>query len=419
MRVALLILLIAANAHAEDWPRWRGVRGDGTWQGPRLPEKWPEGGPKRVWQVEVGGGYAGISVADGRVFTMDYANNTERILCLDAKNGKLLWSHSYPVKYGDLGGYSNGPRSAPTIHDGRVYTLGAVGHLFCFEAATGKIEWSKDLVLDVKARVPMWGFSAPPIVDGDQLLVHCGAEPNGSLVSFDRLTGKERWRSLNDPTGYCVPFVIDRPTGKQIVMWTPENIRCVAAKDGKLLWSIPYEITYGVSIATPLIADDIVFITAYWKGSKAIRLGAKPTDHDLIWEDTRNLCGLMAQPLYRDGHVYSIDKDHGLTCFELKTGKKLWDDDNTMTPRGRNPHASFVWVGDRDRILSLNAKGELILARVDPKGYREESRAKVLDKDVWGHPAFAGRYLFAKSDGAERWRGSGQHHLVCVELAPE
>ena len=124
----------------------------------------------------------------------------------------------------------------------------------------------------------------------------------------------------------------------------------------------------------------------------------------------------MAQPLYRDGHVYSIDKTLGLTCFELKTGKKLWDDDNQLTPKARNPHASIVWLNDGDRALALNATGELVLCRLNPKGYDEQSRTKVLPAQVWGHPAFAGRFMFAKTDGAEAWQKAGPSELICVEL---
>jgi len=432
MRWALILLFCGAGiTHAEDWPQWRGVRGDGTWRAPALPAQWPEAGLKKSWDIPIGGGYGGIAVAADRVFVMDLQppvevarpksddpDGIERILCLNPNDGSMIWSHQYPVKYGNLGGYANGPRAMPTVAGKHVYTLGAVGHLNCFDVATGKLIWHKDTVRECKARIPDWGFAAAPVVDGERLLVHLGAEANGCLIACDRLTGRELWRSLNDPSGYTPPVLFDRPTGRQIVMWTPTHIRGLDARKGQLLWSVPYEITYGVSIATPIIVDDIVFVTAYWKGSKAIRLGPKATDHELLWESPRELCGLMAQPLHRDGYLYSIDKDHGLTCVELKTGKKLWDDDNAMTPRGRNPHASFVWLNDTSRILSLNAKGELILAELNPKGYHEQSRTKLFDGEVWSHPAFAGRHLYVRTDGAERWRGSGPHRLRCFELVP-
>jgi len=431
LAVAALVM-VAGSVVAEDWPRWRGPRGDGTWNAPKLPEKWPVNGLKVAWKQPVGGGYAGIIAAQGRVFTLDLEpaipprpkgaiedgnpDGTERVLCFDAKTGEELWKHSYAVKYRDLGGYGNGPRTSPTLHDGRVYTLGAVGHLFCFDAKTGKIIWQHDTVADFKAQVPEWGFAGSPIIEGENVIVHIGAKDGGCVIAFDRLTGKERWRSLDDPAGYCTPAVFDTPAGRVMVLWTPKHIHALDPANGKPLWKVPYEVTYGVSIASPIYRDGIVFVTGYWEGSKAIKLGAKPTDHELIWADSKNLRGLMAQPLYRDGHAYSIDKNLGLTCFELKTGRKLWDDDNQLTPKARNPHASIVWLNDGDRALSLNSTGELVLCRLNPSGYDEQSRTKVLSGQVWGHPAFAGRFMFAKTDGAEAWRRAGQSELVCVEL---
>jgi outer membrane protein assembly factor BamB len=425
------VLLFTSPSRAEDWPRWRGPRGDGSWNAPKLPDKWPATGLKTIWKQPVGGGYAGVTVADGRVYTLDLEapiapkpkdkddrkpDGTERVLCFDAATGDRLWSHSYPVKYGYLGGYANGPRTSPTIHDGKVYTLGAVGHLFCFDAKTGKVLWQHDTVAKFKAQVPEWGFAGSPVIDGGNLIVHLGAKDGGCVIAFDRATGKEKWRSLDDPAGYCTPAVFDTPAGRALVLWTPKNVHALDPATGKALWKVPYVVSYGVAIASPIYRDGIVFVTGYWEGSKAIKLGPKPTDHELIWTDAKNLRGLMAQPLYRDGHVYTMDKDAGLTCFELKTGKKLWDDDNQLTPKSRNPHASIVWLNDGDRALALNSIGELVLLRLNTKGYAEESRTKVLNGQVWGHPALAGRFLFAKTDGAEAWRKAGKCELVCVEL---
>jgi outer membrane protein assembly factor BamB len=304
----------------------------------------------------------------------------------------------------------------PTVHDGRVYTLGAVGHLFCFDAASGQVLWSKDMVRDFKARVPMWGFAASPLLDGDRVILHTGAEPDGCLMALDRRTGQEVWRSLPDPAGYCTPILIDSRGGRQLVAWTPENVRGLDPVTGKLLWTVPYAVTYGVSMATPIFREDILFVSGYWEGSKAIRLGPGLTDAELVWEDNRYLRGLMAQPLYRGGNGYSLDKTAGLTCFELKTGKKLWDDGNRMTPRGRNPHASMVWLNDSDRALCLNSVGELILARLTPAGYQELSRTKVIDGKVWSHPAFAGDRVYLRNDGAEQSGAGGPFELICLSL---
>ncbi len=383
----------------EDWPQFRGPRGDGTWRGPELPDRWPDGGLERLWRHPIGGGYAGVVAADSRVITMDRQTEpkeVERILCFDANTGKLVWTHDYEVTYGDLS-YGNGPRAAPTIHDGRVYSLGTFGHLHCLDAKTGAVIWSEDLLGDRRDRVPMWGLAASPVIFGDLVIVHPGAGRDKCYMAFDRKSGEERWRSVPDPAGYATPILIDAPSGKQMVCWTPKNIHGLVPSSGEVLWSVPFEVTYGVSIATPIYANGIVFVSGYWEGSKAIRLGEKLTDAEVIWEDNRNLRGLMSQPLQRDGRAFLLDKRHGLTCFDLADGNKLWDDQNRMTPKGRNPQATLVWLGDSDRTIVLNSDGELILARLDADGYHEQSRTNIIG-ETWAHPAYAGNRVFARSD---------------------
>jgi outer membrane protein assembly factor BamB len=343
---------------------------------------------------------------------MDYdGTGTERVVCLDAATGKQLWEHKYAVRYGPLGGYANGPRAAPTVHDGHVYTFGAVGHVCCLDAATGKPVWSRDTVKQDQARVPEWGFASSPVIDGDRVIVHPGAD-GGSFLALDRRTGRDVWRSdVSDPAGYCTPILIDSPAGRQLVGWTPENVHGLDPATGRRLWSVPYPVTYGVAIATPVYRDGVVFVTGYWEGSKAIKLGPKPADATLLWEDTKTPRGLMSQPLERDGHLYTVDRARGLVCTELTTGKDLWDD-HRLTPKGRNPHATLVWAGDR--ALIVNSAGELIVARLSPRGYREESRVKVIDGGVWSHPGFAGRRLYVRADGGETPAAAGE--IVCVEL---
>ncbi|MBS0208295.1 MAG: PQQ-like beta-propeller repeat protein [Planctomycetes bacterium] len=403
---AIVVLLLTNQTRAEDWPRWRGVRGDGTWQAPPLPERWPKGGLKQTWRQPIGGGYAGVSVVGGRVYTMDRQKEpaeVERVVCFDAATGKSLWTHSYPVAYGDMA-YGSGPRAQPTEYDGRVYTLGTQGHACCLDAAAGHVLWSVDTVKQLGARIPEWGLAASPFLWRDRVVLHIGAA-DGCLVALDRNSGQVIWRSGVDPAGYATPILVDSPTGEQLIAWTPEHIVGIDPSDGREEWSVPYKVTYGVSIATPIYQQGLVFVAGYWQGSKAIRLGPARNDAGLAWEDTKLLRGLMSQPLYRDGHVYLLDKQFGLTCFELATGTKKWDDKNEMTPRGRNPQAELVWLNDSDRAIILNAEGELILARLTPEGYHEQSRTKIIGP-TWAHPAFAGRHVYARDDS----------ELVCVEL---
>lgn len=412
MWVGLVVNLLAAaaslrSAHAEDWPRWRGPRGDGSWHGPRLPQGWPGTGLKPLWERPLGPGYAGVTVAEGRVVTLDRQREPterERVVCFDAATGQPLWIHEYAVEYGDLP-YGSGPRASATLHAGRVYTLGALGHVVCLDLATGRPVWTRDTVGELGARRPEWGFAASPLVWREQVIVHVGATPGGCYVALAAADGRELWRAGNDPAGYATPQIVARPAGEQLVGWTPEHIVGIDPARARVDWRIPYPVTYGVSIADPILSDETVFVAGYWEGSKAIRLGSRRDEATLVWEDKQSLRGLMSQPLVRDGLVYLLDKQYGLTCFELATGKKLWDDGNRLTPRGRNPQASLVWLGDEDQALALNAEGELVLLRLRRDGYQELGRTRIVGP-TWAHPAYAGDRVYARDD----------ERLVCVPL---
>ena len=394
----------------EDWPRWRGPRGDGTWNGPKLSEHWPAE-LKLRWHNPVGGGYAGVIVAGDRVLLADRQTapaEVERIVCYDAGTGRTLWTHSDPVHYGQLD-YGNGPRAAPTVFEGLVYTLGAMGKLNCLDLKTGSVRWSADLVADFGGRMPTWGFAASPVIFRDTLIVHPGSAQGASVMALNRRTGKKVWASLSDEATYATPMLIEQAGRNQLVCWTPSHVRGLDVATGEALWEIPYEVTYGVSIATPVYHKGIVFVSGYWAGSKAIRLDPSGRKATLAWEEDRLLRGLMSQPLCRDGYGYLLDKNFGLTCFEMATGKKIWgDDQHRMTARNTNPQATLVWIGEGDRVLILNAAGELILARLDPKAYTEIARSKIVD-DTWAHPAYADRYVYARDD----------HEIVCRELPVE
>ena len=404
-----LLLVFAANLWAEDWPRWRGPRGDGTWQAPKLSEKWPEDGLKRLWKRSVSPGFSGVSVAGGRVFLMDRPDKekhgeTERVVCFDADSGETLWTYSYEAEYGDLD-YGKGPRASVTVRAGKVYGLGAVGHAFCLDAKTGKQFWVRDLVKEEKARLPTWGFSAAPESYDDLMLYHVGGRPTGSVLALDANTGQTRWRTGKEPAGYGPPVPITRGGRRELICWGPNHVVGLPLGGGDELWRIPYKITYGVAIATPIYREDIVLVCGYWHGSKAIKLGENLGDAKLLWEEKESLCGLMSQPLYKDGFCYLLDRGQGLTCFELKTGKILWRDGHKLTPKDRNPQASLVWVGDTNQALALNANGELILCELTPKGYREMAREQVVGK-TWAHPAYSGNRVYARSD----------REIVCLEL---
>jgi outer membrane protein assembly factor BamB len=401
----LAFTLLTTAVPAADWPQWRGPNRDGSWPDARLPEKWPPaGGLKPRWRRPVGGGYAGIAVAGGRLYTLDRRTEpreVERVLCLDASSGKTLWTHEYSVRYGKME-YGNGPRSTPTVQGGRVYTFGARGHLHCLEAATGKVLWARDTVRDFRGRIPTWGHACSPLLDEGRLIVQVGGEPEACLVALDAATGKEVWRSLADRPGYSSPVLVAGKGWRQLVYWTPEYIVGLGPATGKVLWRVPFAgVTYDVSIGDVVWADGVLLASNYWSGSKAIRLDEAGRNPEVAWEG-KQLSLLMSTPLVREGHVYALDRHRGLKCLEARTGQVKWDGEH-VTPRGTNPQASLVWAGRR--ALILNERGELLQAELRPDGCRVLGRAPIL-AGTWAHPAYADGCIFARND----------EEIVCVPL---
>jgi len=395
---ALLFLLIAISiSQAQDWPRWRGPTADGRWNPKGLPADFAKKEPQRRWKAEIGAGFGGVTVSEGRVYVMDRQKSpkeVERVLCFDAASGKPLWQHEWEVSYGGMD-YGTGPRASVNVSEGRAYALGATGMALCLDAVSGKVVWEVNTVETCGAKVPTWGLAASPVLDGGRVLLHVGAK-NGSVIALDAKTGAEVWRGGPDPAGYCTPEIITHEGQRQLIAWGPENIQSLNPDSGAVLWTYPYKITYGVSIAQPLYRDGVLLVSGYWHGTKALRPDADGAK--LLWENETEICGLMSAPFFKDGVVYLLDKNHGLQAFELKTGKILWSDDNTLTPKDRNPQMSLVWMDEPQNLAALlNASGELVYVKLMPEKREELARWQIIGK-TWAHPAFAGSMLFARDD---------------------
>lgn len=404
--VSTLVAVAAEPVADGDWPQWHGPARSNLWRNSKLPTSFATAGPKVLWRQPIGGGYGGIAIAGGRVYVMDRQTKpqeVERVLCLDFDTGKTNWVHEYPVNYSGID-YGNGPRATPTVHDGRVYTFGAKANLFCLDAATGKVIWQHDGMKEFRARVPMWGHACSPLIDGERLIVQMGAD-DGCLMALDRKSGKLLWRTLQDEPGYSSPVRIDVGRRKLVIMWTPENVHGVDAVTGERVWSVPHKVTYGVSITDPIWHDGVLLVSEYWNGSVALRLDENGENPRTIW-DGKRLRMLMATPLVRDGHAYCLDRQNGLMCVELKTGKIKWDGCR-ISPDKRNPHASLTWTAD-GRALALNEKGEFIQLRLSPTRFAEISRTKLFTGS-WAHPAYARGRIVVREEKADG-------EMLCIEL---
>lgn len=423
--VAFLLVLggLPAQERGQDWPQWRGPTRDGVWRETGLMEQLPEKIPVR-WRAPLGAGYSGPTVADGRVYVMDRREEpaeVERVICLDWKSGKVLWKHAYPCSYAGVR-YTAGPRCSVLVAHGLAYGLGTMGHLHCFDAATGKVKWSCDLAARYEIRMPIWGIAASPVLEGDLLIVPVSGKEGAYLVAFDRTTGKERWKAFGDRGNYSAPLVIDQAGHRVLVCWSGDRVLGVAPASGKLLWEHPFKASrMPLGVASPVRHGDTLFFTGFYDGSLLLQLATKELKVTEVWKRrgrnerrTDALHSIISTPVLLDGHAYGVDSYGEFRCLDLANGARVWED-RTAVPRARWATIHFVQNGRRTWMF--NERGWLLVGELSPKGFKEVSRGFLIapTRDqlnrrggvCWSHPAFAYRHVFARND----------EEIVCADLA--
>lgn len=383
---------------AADWPQWRGPNRDGRAAGP-INADWTAKPPKVIWSAPGGGGYASLAVAGGRVYAFDYdaATKSERLRCLDAATGAVRWTTAEPADYSSLkAGYAGGPRATPTVHDGRVYTVGAGGRFRCLRLPAGDGDpqplWEHDLAGEFRAGVPSWGFASSPLVEGELVIVQPGGR-DGSVAAFDRITGERRWAAGKNPNGYSSPVAATLAGVRQVVAVTGDSIVGLRPADGTVLWSHPWVTQHNANIASPVIAGDYVFVGSdYGKGCVCLRVEASGDGvraKEVYFRKNRVMASHITTPVERDGYLYGFDghaQAAELRCVNLRTGEPV---DGWEAIDGTRPlkHGSLVLVGPH--LLGLSEDGTLFLADADPTAFRLRGKMPGVlgGRECWAAPA--------------------------------
>ncbi|MCC2669624.1 MAG: hypothetical protein K0Q72_2095, partial [Armatimonadetes bacterium] len=293
--------------------------------------------------------------------------------------------------------------------------------LFCFDAAKGKVLWSKELGKQYEIDLPTWGITAAPLIEGDLLILQIGGK-DACVVALDRKTGTERWKTLSDPAAYSAPVVIDQAGKRVLVAWTADRVVGLEPTTGKLHWEAPFKrLRWPIGVATPVLNGERLFVTSAIDGSLMLRVPKDRLAVETLWQRrgatearTDALHSLISTPILTADHVYGFDASGELRCLDAKTGDRLWESLEAV-PKARWAAAHLIRNGDRTWIF--NERGQLIIARLSPKGYEEISRAQLIKPTrgqlnerggvCWSHPAFANQHVFARND----------EELVCASLA--
>ncbi len=431
----LLPVMLAADLFADDWPQWLGPQRDAIWRENGIVATFTPQGPRLRWKATIGSGYSGPAVAGGRVFVMDriaegalqegkllhdgpppgnpnflrrLLPGTERIVCLDEATGDAQWIHEYDCPYSTVATYAIGPRVTPTVDEGRVYTLGTEGHLFCLSVEDGEVLWSKQFKEDYDWEPPEWGAAAHPLVDGDKLICVIGGEGT-TVVAFDKLTGDERWRALQSKLpGYCPPVIYEIGGRRQLIIWHGEAVNGLDPQTGQLLWSVPFESTFGMSIGMPRLSNRDLFMTSFNRKSAVIRVADDSESADVVWlgGPKTGIGGVLDTATVDGDHVYGCGLNGRYTCARMSTGEQVWTTYKPTTGKRPGAWANVFTIKHDDRYFLANDVGDLIIARLSPQGYDEISRAHLIQPThdignrtvVWSHPAFANRSVYLRND---------------------
>ncbi len=416
--------LMAQELTGEEWPGWRGPHRDGSWNEKNIVSAFKEKQIDLKWRVPISAGYSGPSVAGGRVYITDRITDPvekERVMCFDAQDGREIWTYSYECPYSGIG-YPAGPRASVIVEENRAYTLGTMGHLYCFDTAKGSVLWRRALNDDYGLQLPTWGISAAPVIAGDKVIVQIGAPNNGCIMAFDKYNGEERWRNMDDPASYSAPMLIEQSGKQVVVVWTGDHVAGLNPETGQIFWQQEFKREKMViGIATPVYHNGYIFVSSFYNGAMLIKVDPDRLTASTVWHrigkneritDALHCC--ISTPVLEGDHIYGVDSYGQLRCLQLQSGDRVWEDLSLVKPaRWANVHL----VRNGDHYFMFNEQGELIIGRLSPERFSEISRTQLIEPTLvqlnrsgegvtWAHPAFAYGHVFIRND----------KELVCADL---
>jgi hypothetical protein len=393
LALASAVLAMTAAARAEDWPQFLGPGRNGLYAGPPLAETWGAQGPRVAWRKNIGAGFAGPVVVQGRVILFHRLGNEEIVDAIDARTGTAQWRYAYPTAYRDDFGFDEGPRAVPVVVDGVVFTFGAEGQLHAIDLAKGTRIWSVDTRQRFEVPKGFFGAAGSPLVENGRVLANVGG-PKAGIVAFEAKTGAVVWTATDAGASYSSPVGATIAGRRYAIFFTRAGLVGLDPATGQPTFQRPWRarIAASVNAATPLVIDDLIFVSAeYGPGAGVLRLDGSMLRE--LWTSNDSLTNHYATSVHRAGILYGF---HGRQEFgqafravDLETGKVRWTEERfgagTVTLAG-------------DRLVILRENGELVLALASPDGFKPLARARILMGTARAYPALSDAYLFARND---------------------
>ena len=386
-----------------DWPGFRGSLRDGKVYGVKLSPDWQASPPREIWRNKMGPGWGSFCVVGSRLFTMEQRGKHELVKCYEAATGAPQWEYAIETRF-EEGMAGPGPRSTPTFKDGKLYSVGANGHIACLDAVTGAPIWTRELLADAQGKKPPeWGFAASPLVVDGLVIVQTGHGTLASAIAYEAATGEIRWKFEGFGNHSYTSAHAFPGSPQQAAIVTNQGMAMLNTNDGTVLWKYEWPIPTVPRVTQPIRLSETsyVFASGYGYGACRIEIDETRSEPKEIWTSTH------LKPYFNDfcehkGFIYGFD-DKIFQCLDTKNGKRKWREP------GRFDFGQMILLADADQILVTTEKGMVVLLEARPDKLSILGEFQAVTGKTWNHPVLCRNRLYVRN-GAE---------AVCYELSTD
>lgn len=392
--LAVLCACNAAPSSRAPWGQWGGPNQDFAVETTGLADQWPEKGPERIWERELGDGYSAILADGGRLYTMYRSEDKETVIAMDAQSGKTVWEYKYDSAphEGHVEQFGGGPRSTPLLYGDRLYTIGVAGKMHCLNKENGKVYWTHDLWgSEFNGTILNHGYSNSPVAYKNTIIVMVGGEGT-SLVAFDKNDGHVVWKSQDFANSYSTPKLINVGGEDQLACYMGSEMVGIDPNNGDLKWRFDHENRWKQNVCMPMWdGKDTLFFSNLHSGSHGLKLTrvGNETKAEELWS-TRKIQFYHVTSVRVGDYIYGLSGQN-TPCFfsaiNMKTGKIAW------RKRGFSNATTILADG---KLIILDSDGTLALAKATPEEFKVLSKASIVESVAWTVPTLVGKTLYVR-----------------------